>query len=188
MELAGESARIRTVGGPDYGDNMTDANTRIDSLKEDIREIGYTVLDLQARAAVHDSKLEQVLATQLAHDNRFDQIDVRLDGLENRFDGLENRFDGLENRFDGLEGRFDGLENRFEGRGPIRRSREPIRRSREPIRRSGEPGREPGHSIRPPGRPAIGGSLSPIGATLVTSSSAEPGARRLRHSSPATNE
>ena len=115
MELAGESARIRTVGGPDYGDNMTDANTRIDSLKEDIREIGYTVLDLQARAAVHDSKLEQVLATQLAHDNRFDQIDVRLDGLENRFDGLENRFDGLENRFDGLEGRFDGLEGRFDG-------------------------------------------------------------------------
>jgi chromosome segregation ATPase len=86
---------------------MTDAHTRIDSLKEDIREIGYSVLDLQAKAAAHDAKLEQVLATQLAHEARFDHIDVRLDGLETRFDGLETRFDGLETRFDGFEASVD---------------------------------------------------------------------------------
>ncbi|HUC26091.1 MAG TPA: hypothetical protein VMA73_25590, partial [Streptosporangiaceae bacterium] len=61
---------------------MTDAHTRIDSLKEDIREIGFTVLDLQAKAVAHDSKLEQVLATQLAHDARFDAMDTRFDGLD----------------------------------------------------------------------------------------------------------
>ena len=106
----------RTVGGPDYGDNMTDAHTRIDSLKEDIREIGFSVLDLQAKVAAHDSKLEQILATQLAHGSRSDQIDVRLKHIDIRLDGLETRFDGLETRFDGLETRFDGLETRFDRR------------------------------------------------------------------------
>src|SRR5215469_18867955 len=99
---------------------MPAAHIRIDSLKEDIRQIGYTVLDLQAKAVAHDSKLEQVLATQLAHETRFDQvdvrlgqIDVRLGGLETRFDALETRFDALETRFASQETRFDALETRF---------------------------------------------------------------------------
>ena len=82
---------------------MTDANTRIDSLKEDIREIGYTVLDLQAKAVAHDSKLEQVLATQLAHDARFDAHDARFDGLDRRLDAMDTRFDGVDSRFDRVD-------------------------------------------------------------------------------------
>ncbi len=70
MCQAAELAPARTVGGRDYGDNMADANTRTDSLKEDIREIGYSILDLQAKARDHDAKLEQIVAAQLAHDAR----------------------------------------------------------------------------------------------------------------------
>jgi hypothetical protein len=110
MDLAAELARPRTVGSRDYGDNMTDAHTRIDSLKEDIREIGYTVLDLQAKAAAHDSKLEQVLATQLAHDARFDAHDARFDAHDARFDSLDRRLDVMDGRLDGLDRRLDGLE------------------------------------------------------------------------------
>ena len=107
MDQAAELARPRTVGGRDYGDNMTDAHTRIDSLKEDIREIGYTVLDLQAKAVAHDSKLEQVLATQLTHDARFDAMDARFDRVDGRLDAMDARFDGLDGRFDGLENGID---------------------------------------------------------------------------------
>ena len=89
---------------------MTDADTRIDSLKEDVREIGYTVLDLQAKAAAHDSKLEQVLATQLAHDARFDTMDARFDGLDRRLDAMDARFDA---RLDAVDGRLDAVDGRL---------------------------------------------------------------------------
>ena len=116
MELAGESARIRTVGSADYGDLVTDAHTRIDSLKEDIRQIGCTVLDLQAKAAAHDSKLEQVLAIQLAHGVRFDHIDARLDRVDPRLEGMGTRLDGLDTRLHGMGTRLDGLESGLDAR------------------------------------------------------------------------
>jgi chromosome segregation ATPase len=115
MERAPELARPRTVGGREYGDNMTDAHTRIDSLKEDIREIGYAVLDLQAKAVAHDSKLEQVLATQLAHDARFDAHDARFDGLDRRLGAMNTRFDGLDRHLGAMNTRFDGLDRRIAG-------------------------------------------------------------------------
>ena len=115
MDLAGESARIRTVGSANYGDLMTDAHTRIDSLKEDIRQIGCTVLDLQAKAAAHDSKLEQVLAIQLAHGVRFDHIDARLDRVDPRLEGMGTRLDGLDTRLDGLDTQLDGMGTRLDG-------------------------------------------------------------------------
>ena len=111
MGQAAELARPRTVGSRDCGDNMTDANTRIDSLKKDIREIGYTVLDLQAKAVAHDSKLEQVLATQLAHDARFDAMDARFDGLDRRLDAMDTRFDDVDRRFASQDGRFDRVDH-----------------------------------------------------------------------------
>ena len=93
---------------------MTDAHTRIDSLKEDIREIGYAVLDLQAKAVAHDSKLEQVLATQLAHDARFDAHDARFDGLDRRLDAMDARFDAHDARFDGLDRQLASQDGRFD--------------------------------------------------------------------------
>jgi chromosome segregation ATPase len=92
---------------------MADAHTRIDSLKEDIRELGYTVLDLQARAVVHDSKLEQVLATQLAHDARFDAHDARLDTIDNRLSAIDNRFSTIDNRFSTIDNRLSAIDNRL---------------------------------------------------------------------------
>jgi chromosome segregation ATPase len=77
---------------------MTDAHARIDSLKEDIREIGFSVLDLQDKAAAHDSKLEQVLATQLAHGARFDAHDARFDQIDARLDAHDARFDQIDAR------------------------------------------------------------------------------------------
>ena len=68
-----------------YGAGMADAHTRIDSLKEDIRALSDSVLDLQAQAREHDAKFEQVLgalgrhdAKLDNHDRRFDQIDAQL--------------------------------------------------------------------------------------------------------------
>jgi len=68
-----------------YGADMADAHTRIDSLKEHIRALSDSVLDLQARAREHDAKFQQVLGivgrheTKLDnHDRRFDQIDAQL--------------------------------------------------------------------------------------------------------------
>jgi len=85
---------------------MTDAHTRIDSLKEDVREIGFSVLDLQAKAAAHDSKLERVLATQLSHGARFDAHDSRFDQIDRRLDAHDSRFDQIDRRFDQLDGRL----------------------------------------------------------------------------------
>jgi chromosome segregation ATPase len=93
---------------------MTDAGTRIDSLKEDIREIGYTVLDLQAKAVAHDSKLEQVLATQLAHDARFDAHDARLDTIDARLDTMDGRLDTMATGLDAMNTRFDTTDARFD--------------------------------------------------------------------------
>jgi len=93
---------------------MTDAHTRIDSLKDDIREIGYTVLDLQAKALAHDSKLEQVLATQVAHDARFDAHDARFDAHDARFDAIDGRLDTIDGRLGVMDTRFDAADARFD--------------------------------------------------------------------------
>ena len=93
---------------------MTDAHTRIDSLKDDIREIGYTVLDLQAKALAHDSKLEQVLATQVAHDARFDAHDARFDAHDARFDAIDARLDTIDSRLGVMDTRFDAADARFD--------------------------------------------------------------------------
>jgi hypothetical protein len=116
MDQAAEFSSPRTVCGRDYGDNMPDAHTRIDSLKEDIREIGYTVLDLQAKAVAHDSKLERVLATQLAHDARFDGLDRRLDAMDVRFDGLDGRLASQDSRFDRVDALLDEVLSRLSER------------------------------------------------------------------------
>jgi hypothetical protein len=42
-------------------------------------------------AAAHDGKLEQVLATQLAHSARFDVHDARFDQIDRRFDQIDGR-------------------------------------------------------------------------------------------------
>lgn len=73
------------VGSTQYGAELADADTRIDSLKDDIRALSYSVLDLQEKASAHDAKFAQILVTLGAHgakldshDRRFDQIDAQL--------------------------------------------------------------------------------------------------------------
>jgi hypothetical protein len=82
---------------------MPDAHTRIDSLKEDIRAIGDSVLDLQTLARAHDVKLEQVVAMLAAHDARFDAIDARYEAHDRRFDDHDRRFDDHDRRFDQID-------------------------------------------------------------------------------------
>ena len=91
MDEAAELAGAQTVGGRNYGDNMPDANTRIDSLKEDIREIGYSILDLQAKARTHDIKLDRVVATLGAHEARFDAHDNRFDRIDSQLAAILSR-------------------------------------------------------------------------------------------------
>ncbi len=77
------------VGGTQYGADMADADTRIDSLKDDIRALSYSVLDLQEKASAHDAKFAEILLTLRAHgakleshDRRFDQIDARFEQID----------------------------------------------------------------------------------------------------------
>ena len=93
---------------------MADVDTRIDSLKEDIREIGYTVLDLQAKALAHDSKLEQVLATQLAHDARFDAVDGRFDAVDGRLDAVDGRLGAVDGRLGSIDTELGAINTRFD--------------------------------------------------------------------------
>ena len=72
----------QSVGGCGYRHHMPDANTRIDSLKEDIRAIGDSVLDLRAKAVGHERRFDQI-------DAHLDQIDARLDGHDVRFDHVD---------------------------------------------------------------------------------------------------
>ncbi len=89
---------------------MPDARTRIDSLKEDIRAIGDSVLDLQVKAAGHDDQFAAVLTLLSAHgeklaghDRRFDKVDARLGAMDTRLDGLNARLDGHDARFDHVD-------------------------------------------------------------------------------------
>ena len=79
---------------------MADAHTRIDSLKEDIREIGFSLLDLQARSRVHDSKLEKCLAILTAHGTRLDSHDGRFGTIDQRLDTIHQRLEAHDGRFD----------------------------------------------------------------------------------------
>jgi chromosome segregation ATPase len=120
MGEAAELAGAQTVGGRDYGDNMPDAHARIDSLKEDIREIGYSLLDLQAKAQTQDAKLDKILATLGAHDarfeandNRFDRIDGQLTAHDNRFDRIDGQLTAHDNRFDRIDGQLTEILSRL---------------------------------------------------------------------------
>jgi len=87
-ETAAEGEHMRSaqiVGSTQYGAGVADTDVRIDSLKDDIRALSYSVLDLQEKGSAHDAKFAQILVTLSAHgakldshDGRFDQIDTLL--------------------------------------------------------------------------------------------------------------
>jgi hypothetical protein len=108
--LSGTSTNAQIVGGTEYGADMADADTRIDSLKDDIRVLSYSVLDLQEKASAHDAKLAEIIITLDAHgtkldthDRRFDQVDARLDGIDGRLGGIDSRLDSHDRRFDHVD-------------------------------------------------------------------------------------
>ncbi len=103
LDGAAELARAELSAARSTVTDMPDAHTRIDSLKEDIREIGYSILDLQAKAQAHDAKLELLMAAQLVHAGRFDGIDARLDSVDARLDSVDGRFDSVDGRFDQID-------------------------------------------------------------------------------------
>jgi hypothetical protein len=116
-DLSGTSTNAQIVGGTEYGADMADADTRIDSLKDDIRVLSYSVLDLQEKASAHDAKLAEILITLDAHgtkldthDRRFDQVDARLDGIDGRLDGIDGRLGGIDGRLDSHDRRFDHVD------------------------------------------------------------------------------
>jgi len=86
-----------------YGDDMADVHARIDSLKDDIRVIGDSVLDLLAKVTAHDAKFEQILGTLASHDARLAGHDARFDEHDRRFDEHDRRFDEHDRRFDQID-------------------------------------------------------------------------------------
>jgi len=104
----------QNAGGRGYGGDMPDANTRIDSLREDIRVIGDMVVDLQVKVAGHDRRFDQIDTRLAGHDARFDAVDMRLDSIEARLQGHDARFDAHDARFDAHDARFDAHDARFD--------------------------------------------------------------------------
>jgi chromosome segregation ATPase len=110
----------KIVSGARYGAGMADADTRIDSLKDDIRALSYSVLDLQAKASAHDAKFAEILVTLDAHgakldshDRRFDQVDARFDQVDARFDRVDARLDQVDARFDQVGARLGQIDARL---------------------------------------------------------------------------
>ena len=85
-----------SVSSRGYGDDMADVHARIDSLKDDIRVIGDSVLDLLAKVTAHDAKFEQILGTLASHDARLAGHDARFDEHDRRFDEHDRRFDQID--------------------------------------------------------------------------------------------
>jgi len=46
-------------------------------------------------------------------DDKLDEVTASVVALEGKFQGLEHKFQGLEGKFQGLEGKFQGLEGKF---------------------------------------------------------------------------
>ena len=99
-----------SVSSRGYGDDMADVHARIDSLKDDIRVIGDSVLDLLAKVTAHDAKFEQILGTLASHDARLAGHDARFDEHDRRFDEHDRRFDEHDRRFDEHDRRFDQID------------------------------------------------------------------------------
>jgi hypothetical protein len=76
------AADAEIVGTADYVAGMADADTRIDSLKDDIRVLSYSVLDLQEKANAHDAKFDEILITLDAHGAKLDDHDRRFDNVD----------------------------------------------------------------------------------------------------------
>jgi len=113
-------AETQSVGATQCGAGVADADTRIDSLKDDIRALGYSVRDLQEKATAHDAKFAEILLTLRAHgskleshDRRFDQIDARFEQVDARFEQVDARFDQIDARFDQIDRRFFQIDRRF---------------------------------------------------------------------------
>ena len=86
----------KIVSGARYGAGMADADTRIDSLKDDIRALSYSVLDLQAKASAHDAKFAEILVTLDAHGAKLDSHDRRFDQVDARFDQVGARLGQID--------------------------------------------------------------------------------------------
>lgn len=62
-----------------------------------------------------DMRLDEVVASVVALEGKFQGVEGKFQGLESKFQGLEGKFQGLENKFQGLENKFQGLEGKFQG-------------------------------------------------------------------------
>ena len=68
---------------------MVVTDSQVDSLKEDIRTLSDTVVQILDHVAAHDARFDGIEARLNAHDARFDGIDGRLDGIDGRLDGID---------------------------------------------------------------------------------------------------
>jgi chromosome segregation ATPase len=116
-----DTQRHGSVGGEAYGPGMTDVDTRISNLKEDVRLIGVSTAEalsrldkIQNTLSAHSAKLVQHDSRLGEIDARLGQIDARLDGHDRRFDQIDARLDGHDRRFDQIDARLDGHDRRFD--------------------------------------------------------------------------
>jgi chromosome segregation ATPase len=86
-----------------YGVGMADAHTRIDSLKEDIRALSDSVLDLQAKAREHDAKFEQILGSLGHHETMLESQDRQLEQVLGLLGRDEAKLDTHDRRFDYID-------------------------------------------------------------------------------------
>lgn len=86
----GPEAGSDSVGGRQYAPVMTDTETRIDSLREDIQVISETTAGILDAVESHDAKFTQILTTLEAHDAKFAEVFATLGAHDAKFAKILN--------------------------------------------------------------------------------------------------
>jgi septation ring formation regulator EzrA len=80
------------------------ANVQIESLRDETRQVGESVILL-------DEKLERFRVTT---EQRFDEVDRRFELVDRGFELIDRRFEAIDGRFEAIDGRFEAIDGRFE--------------------------------------------------------------------------
>ncbi|GAB3989298.1 hypothetical protein [Nocardioides marmoraquaticus] len=93
--------------------SSAEVERRVRRVENDVESIYDVFAQIQIVTTRHDSRLREVQAHLVAHDDRLAALEGRLEGVEGRLEGVEGRLEGVEGRLEGVEGRLEGVEGRL---------------------------------------------------------------------------
>lgn len=83
------------VRPPGYAASMTATQEQFGSVKEDIRILGDTVLEIRETVNDHTYELSMIRVRLVAMETQVNRVNPRLDKVDGRLDGLETAVNGL---------------------------------------------------------------------------------------------